>query len=71
MPLAYLQWYANVPAVSNVTEKVPPGGIGPEFQRPSSLVEVCEPFAWLTQVTVPPTLTLTIRGLNLMWAMVT
>ena len=44
----------NVPALVNVRLNVAPGAIVPEFQDPSSPIEVCASVSLLVQLTVSP-----------------
>jgi hypothetical protein len=62
------QWYENVPVEVNVKLKVPPlaAMIG-ELQTPESLVEVCGAPVLFVQMTVVPTLMLSVAGLKPNW----
>lgn len=59
------QWKLNVPACVKVNENVAPGPRSGEFQRPSSLVELCTvpSVSLFTQVTVSPTAMVSWFGL--------
>ena len=78
-----LQWYAQVPALRNVTEKGSLGfrqlsscewaasQLGLVSNDPSSAVAVCATESLLVHVTVSPSLTVTLTGLKAKFWMVT
>jgi len=59
-----VQWYGNVPALGNVMENWPCGGMAPEFHTAPSDVDVCVVESVFVQVTVVPAVTSMASGLK-------